>query len=77
MRQLKIDGAPKNEIDKLIVELKARKKKLEDRELELTHKEVFFDRFKLEDLLKRRFFFDQSFSIYGGVTGNFFFIRFV
>ncbi|KAI1732366.1 anticodon binding domain-containing protein [Ditylenchus destructor] len=29
----------------------------------------FFDRFKLEDLLKRRFFYDQSFAIYGGIAG--------
>lgn len=27
------------------------------------------DRAKLEDLLKQRFFYDMSFSIYGGVTG--------
>ena len=25
----------------------------------------------MEDLLKRRFFFDQSFAIYGGITGQF------
>lgn len=28
-----------------------------------------FDRSKLEDLLTRRFFYDQSFAIYGGITG--------
>ncbi|PIK50013.1 Glycine--tRNA ligase [Apostichopus japonicus] len=28
-----------------------------------------FDRVKLEDTLKRRFFYDQSFAIYGGVSG--------
>jgi glycyl-tRNA synthetase len=27
------------------------------------------DRFEMENLLKRRFFYDQSFSIYGGVNG--------
>uniref|UniRef100_A0A915E3P4 glycine--tRNA ligase n=1 Tax=Ditylenchus dipsaci TaxID=166011 RepID=A0A915E3P4_9BILA len=27
------------------------------------------DRSKLEDLLKRRFFYDQSFAIYGGISG--------
>ncbi len=32
-------------------------------------KDQVLDRLKLEDLLKRRFFYDQSFSIYGGVTG--------
>ncbi|KAL3120550.1 hypothetical protein niasHT_007842 [Heterodera trifolii] len=36
---------------------------------EATMVETFIDRFKLEDLLKRRFFFDQSFAIYGGVSG--------
>ena len=30
-----------------------------------------FDRAKMEDLLKRRFFYDQSFAIYGGVSGQF------
>ncbi|VDM53927.1 unnamed protein product [Angiostrongylus costaricensis] len=39
------------------------------REVSLAPKEASFDRLKLEDLLKRRFFYDQSFSIYGGVTG--------
>ncbi|RCN27851.1 glycine--tRNA ligase, partial [Ancylostoma caninum] len=38
-------------------------------EVALAPKEASFDRLKLEDLLKRRFFYDQSFSIYGGVTG--------
>jgi glycyl-tRNA synthetase len=28
-----------------------------------------FDRAKLEDLLKQRFFYDQAFSIYQGVAG--------
>ena len=51
------------------MELKARKKALEDKELELTPKEETIDRIKMEDLLKRRFFYDQSFAIYGGVSG--------
>ena len=33
--------------------------------------EAFFDRSKMEDLLKRRFFYDQSFAIYGGVSGQY------
>ncbi len=33
--------------------------------------EAFFDRAKMEDLLKRRFFYDQSFAIYGGVSGQY------
>ena len=35
----------------------------------LLPKESKIDRPKLEDLLKRRFFYDQSFAIYGGVNG--------
>ncbi|VDO90955.1 unnamed protein product [Heligmosomoides polygyrus] len=69
IRELKANGAPKIDIDKAVIELKARKKKLEDTEVALAPKEACFDRLKLEDLLKRRFFYDQSFSIYGGVTG--------
>ena len=33
--------------------------------------EKSFDRSKMEDLLKRRFFYDQSFAIYGGVSGQY------
>ncbi|KJH52852.1 glycine--tRNA ligase [Dictyocaulus viviparus] len=66
---LQANGAPKNDIDRAVMELKARKKKLEETEVSLAPKEASFDRLKLEDLLKRRFFYDQSFSIYGGVTG--------
>ena len=33
-------------------------------------KESHFDRAKMEDLLKQRFFYDQSFAIYGGVSGQ-------
>lgn len=69
VRQLKADQAPKIDVDKAVVELKARKKKLEETEVALAPKEASFDRLKLEDLLKRRFFYDQSFAIYGGVTG--------
>uniref|UniRef100_A0A1I7XZL0 Glycine--tRNA ligase n=1 Tax=Steinernema glaseri TaxID=37863 RepID=A0A1I7XZL0_9BILA len=69
IRALKEQGASKNEIAPLVVELKARKKRLEDRELELAPIDEGFQRERLEDLLKRRFFYDQSFAIYGGVTG--------
>lgn len=51
--------------------MKLRKKKLEDKELSLTPTATTFDRAKMEDLLKRRFFYDQSFAIYGGITGQF------
>ncbi|CEF67770.1 Glycine--tRNA ligase [Strongyloides ratti] len=69
IRELKANNAPQNDIAKAVVELKARKKKLEDTEIELMPKDAAFDRPKLEDLLKRRFFYDQSFAIYGGVSG--------
>merc|ERR1712051_570816 len=71
VRQLKTDKAPENDVKKAVAELKQRKKKLEERELELRPSEASFDRAKMEDLLKRRFFHDQSFAIYGGVTGQY------
>lgn len=60
-------GEGEIEVKKAVVELKARKKILEDKELELTQKDDGFDRMRMEDLLKRRFFYDQSFAIYGGI----------
>jgi glycyl-tRNA synthetase len=42
---------------------------LEEREVALRPVQAKFDRTKMEDTLKRRFFYDQSFAIYGGVTG--------
>ncbi|XP_013775246.1 glycine--tRNA ligase-like [Limulus polyphemus] len=71
VRSLKENGAAELDVKKAINELKARKKMLEDKELELAPPEVGFDRVKMEDLLKRRFYFDQSFSIYGGIAGQF------
>lgn len=70
MRQLKADGAPELDVKKAVLELKARKKILEDKELALAPNATF-DRAKMEDLLKRRFFYDQSFAIYGGISGQF------
>ncbi|KAM7357301.1 glycine--tRNA ligase isoform 2-T2 [Cochliomyia hominivorax] len=71
VRDLKANGAPEIDIKKAVAELKLRKKALEDKELELTPNVVNFDRSKMEDLLKRRFFYDQSFAIYGGITGQY------
>lgn len=71
VRQLKQDGAPEIDVKKAVNELKARKKLLEDKELELTPTASSFDRAKMEVLLKRRFFYDQSFAIYGGITGQY------
>ncbi|XP_053970973.1 glycine--tRNA ligase [Hylaeus volcanicus] len=70
VRKLKSDGAPELDIKKAVAELKLRKKLLEDKELSLSEVTTF-DRARMEDLLKRRFFVDQSFAIYGGITGQF------
>lgn len=56
---------------KAVAELKTRKKILEDKELSLAPSLATFDRARMEDLLKRRFFYDQSFAIYGGITGQY------
>lgn len=37
-------------------------------ELALQPKDDIVDRVKMEDTLKRRFFYDQAFSIYGGMA---------
>ena len=71
MRQLKTEKAPENDVKKAVAELKARKKVLEDKEVALRPVQAKFDRTKMEDTLKRRFFYDQSFAIYGGVTGQY------
>ncbi|XP_022919246.2 glycine--tRNA ligase [Onthophagus taurus] len=71
VRKLKSEGAPVLDVKKAVVELNLRKKALEDKELSLMPVTATFDRAKMEDLLKRRFFFDQSFAIYGGITGQF------
>lgn len=71
VRKLKEEKAPELDVKKAVAELKARKKVLEDKELSLAPAEDLFDRSKMEDLIKRRFFYDQSFAIYGGITGQF------
>ncbi|XP_016913099.1 glycine--tRNA ligase isoform X1 [Apis cerana] len=70
VRKLKFDGASELDIKKAVVELKLRKKLLEEKELSF-FETVTFDRARMEDLLKRRFFYDQSFAIYGGISGQF------
>ncbi|KAM9436842.1 glycine--tRNA ligase [Clarias gariepinus] len=69
VRQMKTDGAPDVDVSKAVAELKARKKILEAKELSLQSKDDIVDRAKMEDTLKRRFFYDQAFAIYGGVSG--------
>ncbi|KAK7866632.1 hypothetical protein R5R35_011539 [Gryllus longicercus] len=71
VRNLKAAGAPDLDVKKAVAELKLRKKVLEEKELSLAPAATMFDRAKMEDLLKRRFFIDQSFAIYGGITGQY------
>lgn len=71
VRKLKAYSAPEFDIKKAVAELKLRKKILEDKELSLAFNHITFDRARMEDLLKRRFYLDQSFAIYGGVTGQY------
>ncbi|KAJ7365665.1 hypothetical protein OS493_002378, partial [Desmophyllum pertusum] len=54
--QLKSENAPAPDVEVAIKELKVRKKALENKEKELAPKQEKFDRSKMEDLLKRRFF---------------------
>ncbi|XP_045120078.1 glycine--tRNA ligase-like isoform X2 [Portunus trituberculatus] len=70
VRKLKAEGAPEMDIKKEVQELKARKKELEDMILKLSPADTF-DRAKMNDLIKRRFFYDNSFAIYGGITGQY------
>ena len=71
VRKLKAENAPAQEITLAVQALKAKKKELEEEELKLRPADESFDRAKMEDLLKQRFFYDQSFSIYGGVSGQY------
>lgn len=71
VRGLKESLAPQADIDAAVRLLKEKKRILEAKEESLCPKDIFVDRSRLEDTLKRRFFFDSSFSIYGGVAGLF------
>lgn len=65
---LKKNGGARLDIDKAVEELKKRKRVLEKKEKEL-NKSDDFDRAKMEDTIKRRFIYGQSFELYGGVSG--------
>lgn len=69
VRSLKENSAPQADIDAAVRLLKEKKKILETKEASLVPKNSFVDKTRLEDTLKRRFFFDTSFSIYGGISG--------
>lgn len=71
VRSLKAQNAPKVDIDTAVRMLKEKKRILEAKEASLVPKDSFVDKSRLEDVLKRRFFYDLSFSIYGGVSGLF------
>jgi glycyl-tRNA synthetase len=69
VKKLKSEKAPEIDIQRAVAELKLRKTALDTKIEELIPKDFKIDRSKMEDLLKRRFFYDQSFSIYGGING--------
>uniref|UniRef100_A0A8C5BEX2 Glycine--tRNA ligase n=1 Tax=Gadus morhua TaxID=8049 RepID=A0A8C5BEX2_GADMO len=69
VRQMKEQGAAEQAVNQAVAELRARKRTLEAKELSLQPKDDVVDRAKMEDTLKRRFFYDQAFAIYGGVSG--------
>jgi len=71
VRSLKEKNAPKVDIDAAVRLLKDKKRNLESKEASLVPENCFIDKTRLEDVLKRRFFYDLSFSIYGGVSGLF------
>jgi len=67
VRSMKESNASDMEVKKAVGELKALKKQLDDKELALQPPSEIFNRSKFADLMIRRFFYDQSFSIYGGM----------
>lgn len=71
VRSLKEKSAPKVDIEAAVRVLKEKKRLLEAKEASLVPKDSFVDKTRLDDVLKRRFFYDLSFSIYGGVSGLF------
>lgn len=71
VRKLKETNAPKVDLDNAVRLLKEKKRILELKETSYIPKDSFVHKTRLEDTLKRRFFYDLSFSIYGGVSGLF------
>jgi len=71
VRKLKEEKVPENDLCRALADLKVAKKALDEEMLALAKNTAgeSFDRAKLEDLLKQRFFYDQAFSIYQGVAG--------
>ena len=69
VRKLKESDPSAGELSKAIGELKIRKIALQNAEKSATVLEPKVDRGKFENLMKRRFFYGASFSLYGGVAG--------
>jgi len=68
VRELKSKKGDIEEIQRAVAELKIRKKELENKEKELLPKDNF-NRDLLEDVVKRRKIYNQSYELYGGVSG--------
>jgi len=68
VRELKANKGGVEEIQRAVAELKLRKKALENKEKELLPKDNF-NRDLLEDVVKRRKIYNQSYELYGGVSG--------
>lgn len=71
VRSLKESNAPEVDVSAAVRVLKDKKKALLLKETSLVPQDHFVNKVRLEELLKRRFFYDLSFSIYGGVSGLF------
>ncbi|CAJ0557894.1 unnamed protein product, partial [Mesorhabditis spiculigera] len=67
--RLKSEKAAKDTLDKAVDELKERKRRLEEKELELAPVEASFDRTKLDTLLHACHFYRPAFGIYGAFPG--------
>ncbi|KAI6652749.1 Glycine--tRNA ligase isoform X2 [Oopsacas minuta] len=59
------------EFTQCVSKLRAKQKELQEAELKMRPKQSHFDRSKLEQLLKRRFFYASSFPLYPSVAGLF------
>uniref|UniRef100_A0A1I8GBV7 glycine--tRNA ligase n=1 Tax=Macrostomum lignano TaxID=282301 RepID=A0A1I8GBV7_9PLAT len=68
-RLIKEATTSSEELDKAVIKLKNKKQLLEAKLQELSSSIPQVNKVKLDDLIKQRFYYDQSFSIYGGVTG--------
>ena len=69
IRQLKLEKAEKTIVDEKVSLLKGLKTELEGIQRSLASTRTTFDRVKFEEMVKKRFFYTPSFSIYNGVKG--------